>query len=72
MITLKIRETIAQIRNEELDRYRKSLKGCENIIADQVTQLFMERLVQTLEAQVHKDNNTKSSHALAQLFSVID
>ena len=52
MPTQNIRETIEQIRNEELNRYKKSLKGCENIIAEQVTLGFVEKLVHILEQQV--------------------
>jgi glutamyl-tRNA reductase len=72
MVTTKIRETIAQIRNEELNRYKKQLKGCENIIAEQVTQQFMERLVQALEDKICKDGNPKSAQALVQLFVAED
>jgi glutamyl-tRNA reductase len=68
MITQNIRETIEQIRAEELNRYKKSLKGCESIIAEEITQGFIEKLVSALEQQVSKKE--QGLNALAVLFAV--
>jgi glutamyl-tRNA reductase len=70
MVSQQIKTTIEQIRQEELQRYSKSLKVHESIIVEKVTQGFIEKLIQKLEENLFQNEAHEKVEALAMLFSV--
>lgn len=70
MIKEQIKTTIEQIRQEELQRYGKSLKTHESIVVEQVTQGFIEKLMQKLEVHLFQNKANEKLEALAMLFSI--
>jgi glutamyl-tRNA reductase len=70
MITHKIKESVEQIRQSELNRHRKSLKGCETLVAEEVTQRFIDKFIRVLELQLLHNDAEEHTEALALLFAV--
>ncbi len=70
MVSQQIKTTIEQIRKEELQRYSKSLKLHESMVVEQVTQGFIERLIQKLEQNLFQNEAHEKVEALAMLFSI--